>query len=79
MEASGPTKPLYITGHSLGGAIASVAAHDLTMLNGSLPSRPIEHTFGKPPVGGDAYRASFSTLLAPAQGVARPSVGPSDT
>ena len=67
LEASGPTKPLYITGHSLGGAIASVAAHDLTlaMLNGSLPSRPIElYTFGKPPVGGDAYRASFSTLLA---------------
>jgi len=65
LEAREPLR-LLITGHSLGAAVATVAAHDLAlaMINGSLPARPIELvTFGKPAVGGEAWRENFSALL----------------
>lgn len=58
--------PLYVTGHSLGAAIASVAAHDLSLaiLNGSIPYRDVELTcFAKPAVGGVAWAASYEWLL----------------
>ena len=59
--------PLWVTGHSLGGGLAAIAAHDLSlaMINGSVPLRPIELvTFGKPVIGSHAWAASFETLLS---------------
>ena len=66
-SSSGDMLPLWVTGHSLGGGLAAIAAHDLSlaMLNGSVPLRPIELvTFGKPVIGSHAWVASFETLLS---------------
>lgn len=53
-----PRGPLRITGHSLGGALALLAAMDLAALG--LPVETV-HTFGAPRVG-DAAFASFQPL-----------------
>jgi len=51
-------KPLYITGHSLGGALACLAAHDITA-NYDLPGEITLYTYGSPIVGN----GSFARLL----------------
>jgi len=52
---------LWITGHSLGGALATLAAYDLDAVEGI----PVEgvHTFGQPRVGGDAFYEVFMDAL----------------
>ncbi|WP_036718018.1 lipase family protein [Paenibacillus harenae] len=56
-------KPLFVTGHSLGGALATLAAFDLAS-NSSFKS-PIVYTFGSPRVGDptfvNAYNAAVGT------------------
>jgi triacylglycerol lipase len=46
-------KPLYLTGHSLGGAIASLCALDPAVTRGRSPVRL--YTFGAPKVGDPAF------------------------
>ncbi|WP_240941146.1 lipase family protein [Paenibacillus sp. HB172176] len=48
-----PDKPLFITGHSLGGALATLAALDIAC-NSPLSS-PIVYTFGAPRVGDPKF------------------------
>jgi triacylglycerol lipase len=53
---------LYVTGHSLGGGIATLAALDLavnTAFNG-----PVVYTFGAPRVGDPEFAARFDATLA---------------
>jgi hypothetical protein len=52
-------KPLFITGHSLGAAIAALAA--LRASNAGVPPRAV-YTFGMPRVGGPLFAASYADL-----------------
>jgi len=49
LEHIDPNKPLFITGHSLGGALATLAAIDIA--HNSTYGPPIVYTFGAPRVG----------------------------
>ena len=69
--ARAPNLPLYFTGHSLGGALATFAAHD-TCINarqaarsGSGSRTPAVHLYsqGKPEIAGAAWKASFQQLM----------------
>ena len=53
-------KPLYLTGHSLGGALASLAA--LFLHREGLPVAAV-YTFGSPRVGNREWRAIYSEAL----------------
>ena len=51
--------PLFITGHSLGGALATIAAKDLKHEGGIAAC----YTFGSPRVGNDEWGAYFKTPI----------------
>lgn len=53
-----PSTPLYITGHSLGGSLAVLAAAHLEY-NVSLPVTGV-YTFGEPRVGNAAFRSFYN-------------------
>jgi triacylglycerol lipase len=55
-------KPLFITGHSLGAALAALAAQT-DAGQGSQPQAV--YTFGMPRVGGDRFRASYVSISSP--------------
>jgi predicted lipase len=50
--------PIYVTGHSLGGALATVAALDIKHTYN--PSSMKVYTYGQPRVGNNLYAAHFS-------------------
>jgi triacylglycerol lipase len=52
-------KPLFITGHSLGAALAALAA--LSASNAGMPPRAV-YTFGMPRVGGPLFGVSYGDL-----------------
>lgn len=52
-------KPLFITGHSLGGALATVAARDLVHKGGIAAC----YTFGSPRVGNDEWTGDIKTPI----------------
>lgn len=53
-----PSLPLYITGHSLGGALATLAALDIATY---MPFQgPIVYTFGAPRVGDPAFVKAYN-------------------
>ena len=54
-------KPIWIAGHSLGGALAVLAALDLT-LNRKLPVQGV-YTFGQPRVGDRTFARSVKKTL----------------
>jgi len=57
-------KHIFITGHSLGGALASVYAHSLTLQDEELKDRVKGIcTFGQPRVGGESYIARFNRFF----------------
>ncbi len=53
-------KPLYLTGHSLGGALAVLAAPDLAANAGIVPS---VYTYGAPRVGNWRFMLLFNKLI----------------
>lgn len=55
---------LFVTGHSLGAALAKLTAADL-IFNGAEPSKPVLYTFSGPRVGDGTFAAKFK-----AQGLA---------
>lgn len=54
-------KPLFITGHSLGGALATLAALDIAV-NKQFPN-PIVYTFGAPRVGDPAFVRTYNDTI----------------
>lgn len=57
--ASAP-KPLFITGHSLGGAVAILCAHMLALRKIAIQA---VYTFGQPRVGDRDYAAQYNQVL----------------
>jgi len=55
-----PTLPVVVTGHSLGGALASICAVDLYETLGIIP---IEWTFGSPRVGNDIWATYHQNIV----------------
>lgn len=53
-----PGRDIYISGHSLGGALAQIAAFMLEKGN-DLPVKAV-YTFGAPPVGGESWKSALS-------------------
>ena len=56
-------KKLYLTGHSLGGALASVLGYRLVH-DGVYSASPIQYVYGCPPVGEPAFAESFNKDLS---------------
>lgn len=54
--------PLFITGHSLGGAISTLAALDLA--SNTAFTEPIVYTFGAPRVGDPKFASHYNSLIA---------------
>ena len=52
-------KTLYITGHSLGGALASLLGYRLVQ-DGVYSSSPMQYVYGCPPVGEPSFAESFN-------------------
>jgi triacylglycerol lipase len=57
-----PQKTLHITGHSLGGALATLCAVDAAA-NSHFPS-PVVYTFGAPRVGDPAFVKAYGSRIA---------------
>lgn len=55
-------KKLFITGHSLGGALASLLAYRLSVKHTMKDSEPILYAFGCPPVGDHKFSVFFKGL-----------------
>ncbi|MUT68445.1 lipase family protein [Paenibacillus sp. NEAU-GSW1] len=55
-------KPLFITGHSLGGALSVLAALDIATNTGI--SSPIVYTFGSPRVGDPRFVRTYNNKVA---------------
>jgi hypothetical protein len=55
-------KPLFVTGHSLGGALAALAAQHADQLRDGVTPRAV-YVFGMPRTGGDKFRAAYNAKL----------------
>lgn len=62
MKQLPPDRPLFITGHSLGGALATLASLDLA--NNSPFTAPIVYTFGAPRVGDPKFVNNYNSTVA---------------
>lgn len=58
-----PSKPCYITGHSLGAALATIWALKIALDNPALSNQIRLYTFGGPRVGDPTFAERFSALL----------------
>ena len=56
-----PGKPLYVAGHSMGGALATLCAIDLKFAFG-LPDVRV-YTYGSPRVGNDIFASFFAANI----------------
>jgi hypothetical protein len=67
LSASGtlPSRPLLVTGHSLGGAMATIAAFELSLLGYNVRLL----TFGSPRVGNTDFAAAITSALTTHRGV----------
>ncbi|QYR20870.1 lipase family protein [Paenibacillus sp. sptzw28] len=61
LEQLPSNKPLYITGHSLGGALATLAAYDIAVNRPSV--RILVYTFGSPRVGDPKFVRSYNSTV----------------
>jgi len=59
LETIAPAKTLYIAGHSLGGALAVLAAADLAAGG----RRPVVYTFGAPRAGNPRFACRYDKLV----------------
>ena len=59
-----PAKPLLITGHSLGGALAALVGAYFTVLALPVPSVSSIYTFGQPRIGLHDFCNTYSRILA---------------
>jgi hypothetical protein len=63
-----PDYPVYVTGHSLGGAIASLMSYYMAAswakANVTVPFTPIIYTFGQPRTGNYRYAEEITSLSA---------------
>jgi hypothetical protein len=57
-------KPLLITGHSLGGALAALAGACFTVLGSPVPTVSAIYTFGQPRIGLHDFCNTYSRVLA---------------
>lgn len=57
-----PERPLYVTGHSLGGALSTLAALDLA--SNTDFTAPIVYTFGAPRVGDPQFVRKYNATVA---------------
>lgn len=53
-------RPIYLTGHSLGGALAAIASFDLYLKMGLGPNDVFVSSFGAPRVGNSAFRKLYN-------------------
>jgi len=58
------TKPLLITGHSLGGALAALAGACFTILGSPVPGVSAIYTFGQPRIGLHDFCNTYSRVVA---------------
>lgn len=57
------TRPIFLTGHSLGGALATLSSLDL-LLSENIPGhRLLVSTFGSPKVGNNAFQELYDYLI----------------
>jgi hypothetical protein len=64
LSARDHTKPLLITGHSLGGALAALAGACFTVLGSSVPTVSAIYTFGQPRIGLHDFCNTYSRILS---------------
>lgn len=64
------SKPLYITGHSLGGALATLCGLDVA--ENSAFAGPHVYTYGSPRVGDPAFAKAFAAHTASSYRIANP-------
>jgi hypothetical protein len=64
LSARDLTKPLLITGHSLGGALAALTGACFTVLGSSVPTVSAIYTFGQPRIGLHDFCNTYSRILA---------------
>jgi triacylglycerol lipase len=57
-------KPLFVTGHSLGGALAALAAQHANGLPGAATPRAV-YVYGMPRAGGERFSAAYNAALGP--------------
>ncbi|WP_127533573.1 lipase family protein [Paenibacillus kobensis] len=60
IKASDPDKQLFVTGHSLGGALATLAAFDIAL---NVKREPIVYTFGSPRVGDPKFARTYNRIV----------------
>ncbi|SFJ51550.1 triacylglycerol lipase [Paenibacillus sp. UNC496MF] len=56
-----PGKPVFVTGHSLGGALGTLAALDIAL--NRKPANLVVYTFGSPRVGDPAFARSYNAAV----------------
>lgn len=64
LAARDGTKPLLITGHSLGGALAALAGACFTVLGSSIPTISTIYTFGQPRIGLHDFCNTYTRILS---------------
>ena len=64
LTARDPSKPLLITGHSLGGALAALSGSCFTVLGSQVPPISAIYTFGQPRIGLHDFCNTYSRILA---------------
>ena len=57
-------KEIYVTGHSLGGALASLLTYRLAVAYPESKSRLRNYVYGCPPVGDELFRAAFDQIVS---------------
>ena len=63
LKNANPDHELWVTGHSLGGAMASLAATTISKLGYMSPDKIKLITFGEPRVGDADYASAVDTLI----------------
>ena len=63
LRAQYNTSKIMVTGHSLGGALAQLAALDLTIHDRFAPLSPILYTFGSPRIGNNNFQLYMQTKI----------------